>query len=194
MLRRKVVKNLLLFGGALTALGSSAAGWQYAQLTKAPDWKLLQANQELLAELTETILPATSTPGAIAAGVPAFVQQMVKTNLDVKSQNNFVNGLRDVSDYCQANFGKAFSKCTATEKEQTLSHFEKMARSFNSLAAKARNVLVGKPFFSVLRDLTIVGYCTSELGATEGLAYDPIPGTFAGCLSYVQGQKSWATQ
>lgn len=193
MLRRKAIKQLMLTVGSIAAIGSSVAGWKYTRLHKAPDWHLFQTHQGLLAELTETILPATDTPGAKAAGVPAFVQHMVRKSLDVKSQNNFLNGLAEVGEYCQSNFGKSFGQVTPDERVQTLRHFENNARSFNNVAAKAQSFLTGKPFFTTLRDFTIIGYCTSELGANQSLAYDYVPGAFNGCLPYVNGQKSWAT-
>ena len=194
MLRRRAIKELLLIGSSVAAAGSLIAGWKYHQLNEAPDWHSFQLHQDLLAELTETILPATDTVGAKAAGVPAFVQHMVQKGLDVKSQNNFINGLKEVSDYCQSHFGKSFMQITPDEKVQTLTYFEHRTHSLNSFVAKAQTRLIGKPFFSILRDFTLIGYCTSELGATQGLAYDYLPGTYVSCLPYVKGQKSWATQ
>ena len=194
MLRRKALKQLLLASSSLAAIGSSAAGWTYTQLNKTPDWSLLRQHQDLLADLTELILPTTDTPGAKSAGVPAYVAHMVQKGLDVKSQNNFINGLADVSEYCKSNYGKPFGQTTPDQQIQTLTHFENKARSFNNLTTKARNLLMGKPFFAVLRDFTIIGYCTSELGATQGLAYDYVPGAFMACVPYVKGQISWAMQ
>ena len=194
MLRRKAIKYILQVGGSLAVVGGSAMGWNQWRLTKTPDWHLLQTHRNLLAELTETILPATDTVGAKAAGVPAFVEHMVQTCLDVKSQNNFINGLIELNDYSKSTFGKYFVDTTPNEKTAILTHFDTSARSMSGLAAKARNYIAGKPFFSVLRDFTIIGYCTSELGATQSLAYDYIPGAFTGCMPYLKSQKSWAVQ
>ncbi len=194
MLRRKALRQILFVSGSLAAIGSSATAWTYTQLNKTPDWPLLLRHQDLLADLTELILPATDTLGAKAAGVPAYVAHMVQKGLDVKSQNNFINGLTEVSEYCRSNFGKPFRQTTHDQRIQTLTHFEYKARSFNNLTTKARNLLIGKPFFLTLRDLTIIGYCTSEPGATQGLAYDYVPGAHMACLPYVKGQKSWSTQ
>jgi hypothetical protein len=49
------------------------------------------------------------------------------------------------------------------------------------------------PFFALLKELTVLGYCTSELGATQGLAYLAVPGEYRGCVGLRPGQKSWAT-
>lgn len=194
MRRRKVLKRLLLGSGAVIALGSSVAGWKFSQLTRTPDWYILQTNQDLLAELVDVILPPTDTVGAKDAGVPAFIEHMVQTGLDVKSQNNFISGLQDVKAYCQSTYGKRFGALTLDEKNSTLLHFEARAHSFNDITTKVQKALLGKPFFATLRDLTIIGFCSSEPGMTQALAYDYIPGTFNGCVPYVDGQKSWATQ
>jgi hypothetical protein len=42
-----------------------------------------------------------------------------------------------------------------------------------------------------MRELTVVGYFTSEIGATKALAYLPIPGRFEGDIALEPGQKTW---
>ena len=38
------------------------------------------------------------------------------------------------------------------------------------------------PFFAGLKETTVLGYCTSEIGATQALAYAHVPGDYRGCL------------
>lgn len=194
MIRRQAIQRLLILSGTVAAAGSLLTGWEYRRLHKSPDWTFFAEHETLLAELAETILPATDTPGAKATGVPAFIGYMVKTGLDVKSQNNFIDGLRDLAGFCQSKFGKPFEQCSPPERAQVLTHFEDAVRPLHPLVGKVKIRLAGKPFFTSLRDLTIIGYCTSEAGATQGLAYDYVPGGCESCLPYVNGQKSWATQ
>nr|WP_068888986.1 gluconate 2-dehydrogenase subunit 3 family protein [Pedobacter panaciterrae] len=47
-------------------------------------------------------------------------------------------------------------------------------------------------FFSIIRDLTLLGYFTSEIGATKAMAYVDIPGRYDGCVDLKPGQKVWA--
>ena len=49
-----------------------------------------------------------------------------------------------------------------------------------------------KPFFVQMKGLTVTGYFTSEIGATQALDYLPIPGRFDGSWPMPKGQKSWA--
>ncbi|MCH5720423.1 gluconate 2-dehydrogenase subunit 3 family protein [Niabella hibiscisoli] len=59
---------------------------------------------------------------------------------------------------------------------------------------KVKTKLIGRSFISLLKDMTAIGYCTSELGATKGLAYEAVPVKFIACMPLIQGQKSWATK
>jgi hypothetical protein len=49
-----------------------------------------------------------------------------------------------------------------------------------------------KPFFSLMKQLTIAGYFISEIGATKALQYLPIPGRFEGDVPLQADQKVWA--
>ena len=49
-----------------------------------------------------------------------------------------------------------------------------------------------KPFFQRMKELTVTGYFTSEIGATKALEYLPIPGKFEGCIPLKPNQKAWA--
>jgi len=55
-----------------------------------------------------------------------------------------------------------------------------------------RTTVADKPFFLQMKGLTVTGYFTSEIGATQALDYLPIPGRFDGSWPMPKGQKSWA--
>jgi len=48
-------------------------------------------------------------------------------------------------------------------------------------------------YFTLLRQLTMLGFFSSELGATESLRYVAIPGKYDGDLPYKKGDRAWAT-
>jgi hypothetical protein len=50
----------------------------------------------------------------------------------------------------------------------------------------------GVPFFKLVKELTLLGYFTSEPGATLALDYVPVPGRYDGCIDLKPGQKAWA--
>ena len=81
-------------------------------------------------------------------------------------------------------------------KQQTdvVRHFQKKGKNFSGIWGKAKNKLLGKSFFAILKEYTTIGYCTSKPGATETLAYDYIPSKFEPCIVINSSQKSWATK
>ena len=48
-------------------------------------------------------------------------------------------------------------------------------------------------FFAIARDLTLLGYFTSEIGATKAYEYVEIPGRYDGCVDLKPGQRVWAS-
>lgn len=191
MNRRTGIKGILALG--LVGV-SSFSIFKYVSLKKTPDIKQLLAQRGLIAELSETIIPRTDTPGAKDAKVEDYIIKIIQDCTDVKNQNIFINGLADVQDYSRDKFGKLFQNCSIGQKTQVLQHFEKKAHSFNALVDKVEGKLLGQPFFTQLKKMTIVGYCTSEPGATQGLAYDYIPHNYDACIPLQPHQRSWATQ
>ena len=44
-----------------------------------------------------------------------------------------------------------------------------------------------------VKDLTLLGYFTAEVGATQALRYDPVPGAYRGSVPLRPGDRAWAT-
>ena len=74
MNRRKAIASLLVLAGGTAAVYS---GVRWRRLNTAPDLVKLQAHKDLITELAETIIPATDTPGAKAAGITPFIISLV---------------------------------------------------------------------------------------------------------------------
>ncbi|MDR3712869.1 MAG: gluconate 2-dehydrogenase subunit 3 family protein [Puia sp.] len=192
MNRRKAIRRILLAGGAGIA---GFAGYKWYDLKKTPDIGYLDRHKDLIAVLAETIIPATDTPGAREAGVQDFIVVMVRDCATVKEQNQFIDGLKDVDSSAYSHYKRPFVRCTEEQRVAILTHFEKEATVFSAgVAAKVQNMLLGRPFFTLLKEYTTQGYCTSELGATRGLVYLPIPGKYQGCIDLLPGQRAWATK
>jgi hypothetical protein len=190
MKRRQAIGRILLIsGGAIT--GYSAYKWW--DWNKSPDLNYLDANKELIASLADAIIPKTDEPGAHDAKVEEFIILMVKECTEIKSQNKFIDGLKELQRFCHSNFSYDFSKCNQDEKNKTLTHFEQRGKSYGGIMGKVENKFFGRSFFATLKSLTSEGYCSSEIGANQGLAYSFIPGKFIGCMPLQPGQKSWAT-
>jgi hypothetical protein len=190
MNRRKAITRILLIGGGSIATYSAYKWWDW---NKGADTGYLEHNKNLIVALVETIIPATDSPGAKQAGVQDYIITMVKDCTDIKSQNKFIDGLKDLQQYCSSSYGKIFEQCSLLQQQQTLKHFEQRGKSSSGITGKIEKKFFGESFFTTLKRYTAEGYCTSEAGATKGLSYKPIPGKFIGCMPLQPGQKSWAT-
>lgn len=147
--------------------------------------------------LTELIIPTTSTPGAIAAGVPQFVSMMVGEWYTDTERKIFFAGLLALDKYCKNQFKKSIHNCDSTELTQALSHFETLANEYISSKPPAQSISAtdtdeNLPFFNKLKELTVLGYFTSEIGVTQSLAYNPMPMEYKSDIPLVGGDKQWA--
>ena len=154
----------------------------------------LEQHKSLLPELAETIIPRTNTPGAKDAKVEDFIILMVKDCDNKKNQRNFLNGLAKLKDYAGRTYHVEFVDCSDLDKIAVLNHFKKRnSPSAYALINKIKRKLFGYSFYTHLHELTVMGFCTSELGATQVLRYDHIPVRYEGCIPFQMNQPTWAT-
>lgn len=190
MNRRKAIKYISLTGLGLVTAATTYKLWN---MVHTPDLTWLRENRELLAALCDTIIPATDTPGAREAGVHDFLIKMVVDCTPRKEQNTFIAGLKDLQDHCRHTYGQPFEQSTAAQRQEALSRSESRDKPWSGLAGKLEDRILGRSFFALLREYTVYGYCTSRIGATQGMSYAYIPGSFSSCIPLKPGQKCWAT-
>src|ERR1700712_759167 len=105
--RRTVVKNLALIIGGAVLLPSCMHkdGASYVQLKHIA----LDADQQsLIADICETIIPKTNTPGAKDLNLPQFVLKMLDDCYNKKSQLAFVTGLDEFKALVKKKYDKDF--------------------------------------------------------------------------------------
>lgn len=167
----------------------------------------------LLDEVGETIIPATSTPGAKAAQVGEFMKVMVTDCYTEKQQLAFMNGIGELDEACKKMHSKPFMDCTAEQRHDLLISLEKEAKDFNqkrneedkpkreahekansALAWKDQTEFEGSPshYYTMMKQLTLLGFFTSKTGMTETLRHIPVPGKYDGAFPYAKGDKAWA--
>ena len=143
-----------------------------------------------LNEVGETILPATNTPGAKEAKVGEFMAVMVNDCYDENNQLIFMEGMKALQfKDAKAKIGKSFMEASADERHKLLVALDAEAKEYS------KNKKPEEPthYFSMMKQLTLSGFFTSELGATKALRYVAVPGKFDGSAPYVKGEKAWAT-
>jgi len=190
MNRRKAIKQMVFFSGAGIA---SYFSLDYFIYVKTPNLMDLDKNKELIDALAEAIIPATDSPGASDTKVFEFIILMIKDCSPRNVQVTFLEGLGDIKDFCLSNFGQSFTNCSPEQQKETLHHFEKKGTPFGGIVGKIQTKLIGNSFFDILKKLTIKGYCSSNQGATQALAYISIPEKYLGCTVLHPNQKAWAT-
>jgi len=155
--------------GGLISLPTWATNWTEASVRSFTP-SLTVAEDALLAEIVETIIPATDTPGAKALGVHTLIQKIVADCYDQPSQEKLKKGLETVSAMAQQQFGKDFAAADATQRTALLQSLSQSADA------------APKEFFSFVKGLTIRGYMTSEYVMTNLTHYVMAPGYYHGCV------------
>ena len=189
--RREALRRVtLLLGGALSA--STVAGvLAGCEARRTPDgaWtpRALSSEQvELVAAVAEHILPETDTPGARAALVHRFIDAMLAESYPAEERQRFLTGLGDMDARAQRSCGRAFLRCATQEQRAVLDQLDHEA------FAAAGDHAATPSFFRTMKELTLVGYYTSEIGATRELRHAPVPGRFEGCVPLDRIGRAWA--
>jgi hypothetical protein len=169
MKRRNVLKNLVLGAGGLVTLPAWAQGWNEISLAPLP--KFLSAAQEaVLAEVVETIIPANDTPGAKDLKIDIFVQKMMADCYEPEIQQSVVKGLATTEQLAQQTYGLPFTTCNTHQREEILTRLEiSIDPNWSS-------------YFKLIKELTLQGYLTSEYYLTQHTNYKMVPGHFYGCV------------
>ncbi len=108
--------------------------------------------------LTELIIPTDATPGAKEAGVAEFIDFMVASDPEV--QYRFRTGLAWLNAHCESNYGKKFLEISHERQNSLL---EPLA--FKDRARPPEEG--GREFFRLIREYTVTGFYTSEIGYKE---------------------------
>lgn len=186
MNRRDAVKRMaLLMGGTLVGAGVLLRGQSVPDKGTLPAFT--DADRATLDEIGETILPKTDIPGAKDVGIGAFMAMMVTDCYDPREHAAFVAGLAKVGELSQARFGKSFVEASAEERLALLNDLDK------EQAAHHPKKDSDEPphYFRMMKELTNLGYFSSEIGCTKAVRYIEVPGRFDGDIPYKKGDPAW---
>ncbi|MBI5915059.1 MAG: gluconate 2-dehydrogenase subunit 3 family protein [Bacteroidetes bacterium] len=190
MNRREAIKRAsILLGGVISASAISGV-MSGCKAEPKIDWAPKYFTSEeggLVEAIAERIIPRTNTPGAKDAGVPTFIDSMMDGFYQEKEKTAFREGLKKVEADAKAAHGKSFVALTPEQQDDLLKKYDAEAYDPN------RGKDEPPHFFRTMKELTVLGFCTSEVGATEFLKYDPVPGDYKGCIPYAEVGAAWAT-
>ena len=190
--RREALKRAAWVMGVAISAPTMMAVLKGCAAKPGIDFKPVFLSEEqavLVSQLAETIIPKTDTPGAIGAGVPAYIDLVLKDCYKKEDQEKFVAGLKAFDDEAKKQYGDVFAEL---EPAKQLEYANKV--NAQALEEKKKEG-PERPFFTTFKELTLTGFFTSEPGATQVLQYEAVPGAYHGCLPLSQAGngKTWAT-
>ncbi len=151
----------------------------------------------MLSALCETIIPRTDTPGAIDANVPGFIDDLVGTVYSAEQQKAFTDGLDAFAAEVKTATGDDFTDLSPEKQLEYVKKKNEESLAGGGVAGSEGWWAAGtgkqRPFFLDVKELTLLGFFTSEPGATQVLQYKQVPGPFKGCVPLAEVGKTWAT-
>jgi len=187
MERRELLKMIAL------ATGSALIGGELllSGCTNAPTIGGSSFNEEditFLDEVGETILPKTTSPGAKEAAVGTFMTVMVNDCYTKDDQKIFHEGIKKLDDACKKTNNASFLKVSPEQRTSLLTTLDKEAKEYQ----KAKKKEDPNHYFTMMKQLTLLGFFTSKPGATQALRHVAVPGKYDGAFPYKKGDKAWA--
>jgi gluconate 2-dehydrogenase gamma chain len=188
--RREALQRLtVLVGGAVSAPTVDALLSGLRAEPAPPGWTpqaLSRQQADLLGTLVDLIIPPTETPGAKQAGVPVFIDKLLDDWVGPADRARFLSGLAGVDEEMRRAHGVAFLEAAPGQQSALVVRLDREAIEARREGADPR------PFFATLKEWTLVGYYTSEIGATQELQWLAVPGRYDGDVPLEEVGRTWA--
>jgi hypothetical protein len=183
--RDAIIRLAVLMGGSVVGPRLLEGAWN----PDAPAAGAAASPEDLalLDEIGDTIIPATDVPGAKAVNIGAFIAMMVRDCYAPDVQADFHRGVRELATRFHAQHGRDFAGAPAEERTLFLNGIDRELRTHHA-TAKA-----GQPphYFRILKELTVLGYFSSEIGCTKAIRFVEVPGSYDGNVPYKPGDRVW---
>ena len=167
--RRTTLKKLIIASGGLITLPSWAQNWSIGEITNLPS-SFSSASQEILASVTDAIIPPGNSIGALSVGVDKFLAKLIANCYEKDVQENVKTQLSALDSAAKNSYGNPFTSCDQTQRQALLL---KLSNS------EDKNE---KDFFTLIKSETIRGFNTSREVMLQYLNYKILPGHFYGCV------------
>jgi hypothetical protein len=169
--RRTLIKQFLAISAGVVLIPSCMQDKSKASILLKTI--IIDGDQEkMLAELAETIIPKTDTPGAKDISAHLFALQMIDDCYKEEEQQKFISGLKAFEEFSNKETGKSFVSSSAAEREALLTKLEAIKDGKEDL----------NYFYKSVKRLTIQAYTTSKYYLTNVQVYELVPGRFHGCV------------
>ena len=190
--REALRRTAMIMGGAISApamMGVLKGCKSEPTINWQPEF-FTREQGALISEVAEIIIPATDTPGAKDVGVPGFIDKILKDVYSQNEQENFLAAMKAFNERAKEEQGDSFIDL---EPENQVAFVNKVHEE--AVNAYKTDPSQPKPFILMAKELTMLGFFTSEAGATQVLQYSPVPGAYKGRLPIEEAGngKTWAT-
>jgi hypothetical protein len=190
--RRQALRRVGVLLGGIVSAPTVAGVLGGCEPTSGSNWtpETLTAEQsERVDTIAEIIIPATDTPGASAAQVNRFVDAMLTESYPPKTRDRFLKGLTSTNARCREDYGAPLLELSAEQQRALVGELD--AETFGAEAPDEVD-RENPSFFRMMKELTIVGYYTSEIGATQELKTNIGPGYHDGDVPYEDIGRTWS--
>jgi hypothetical protein len=181
MHRRELLKLIV------AATGCALVGIEGALAAPAARPPFSKRDLAMLDEIAETILPRTDTPGAKDAAVGAFIARYSAACYEPAQLRSLQQGIGTLDAAMRTMAGVDFLHASPAQRQSLLVDVDRQARRH---AKEPGNPV--PHYFTLMKQLTLFGFFTSEPGSTRVLRYRPVPGKYKGIVPYKKGETSWA--
>ena len=192
--RREALRRTALLMGGMVSAPAVMGVLKGCSPKPGIDWKpvfLKEDQASVVSTVSEIIMPRTDTPGAKDVGVPSFIDQMLNEVFSKEDQEAFISGLQEFNEEAKKEYGEEFNDLD----EEDQAAFVKKLHDAAINAESDTDAAPKRPFILHMKELTLLGFFTSEAGATQVLQYVAVPGAYKGCipLSEAGNGRTWAT-
>jgi hypothetical protein len=155
----------------------------HEQIPEQPVLKTLNPQQNAtVTTIAELIIPQTDTPGAKAARVNEFIDLILTEWYDEEEKSTFMSGLADIDSRTRDLYGKDFVNCVEKQQVEILQALDDEVAAREENTRRRRTHPPQKNFFFMMKQLTLVGYYTSQVGFEQELHSEIIPARHAACV------------
>ena len=186
MNRRELLKMVAAATGGVVIGGEFfLAGCKNPEAGVGESATFSESDIAFLDEVAETIFPKTSTPGAKDAKVGQYMSVMVTDCYEAKDQQAFREGMKKINEACDKMHKHGFMKASHEHRKELLVSLDKERAEYQKNKKKEDPT----HYFSMMKQLTLLGYFTSKPGLEQNFNYQQVPGRFDGAVPYKKGDK-----
>ena len=169
--RRAALKNFLFISAGVVFIPSCLQEKGKPSIV-LKNLDISAGDEKMLAEICETIIPKTDTPGAKDILAHLFVLKMLDDCTPKADQQKILKGLNGINKMANKKFDRSFVNCTPQQRQELFATIESKKDIPDDVAA----------FYASVKKLTIQAYTTSKYYLTNVHVYELVPGRFHGCV------------